>query len=52
MTAGMFFVLMAVIGVLMIFTASKASGKGKLILMSMGLPVLMVALFGIFTAII
>ena len=52
MSAGMLFVIMLIIGVLLTFGGSKASNKTKLILIILGLIIILIAVFGIFTSLI
>ena len=52
MTAGMFFLIMAIVGLVLLLSAKNAHGKGKVMLIALGLPILLVSLFGVFTALI
>ncbi len=52
MTAGILFVIMLIIGVLLAFLGSKASDKSKVIFIMLGVVSILVAVFGIFTSLI
>ena len=52
MTAGVFFAIMAIVGILLLTAARKACGRGKGILIAFGATILAVSLFGVFTALI
>ena len=52
MSARMLFVIMLIIDVLLAFWGSKASNKTKLILIILGLIIILIAVFGIFTSLI
>lgn len=52
MSAGMLFVIMLIIGVLIAFLGSKAKDKAKVILIILGVVIILIAVFGIFTSLI
>lgn len=52
MSAGMLFVFMLIIGAILTFLGSKASDKTKLILNILGVVMILIAVFGIFTSLI
>lgn len=52
MSAEMLFLIMLIIGLLLAFLGGKASGKTKVILILLGMVVVFIAAFGIFTSLI
>lgn len=52
MSAGMLFLIMLIIGVLLVFLGSKVENKTKVILIIIGVVIACVGAFGIFTSLI
>lgn len=52
MSSRMLFIIMLIIGVFLAFFGSKAYDKSKLILIILGVVIILIAVFGIFTSLI
>lgn len=52
MSAGMMFVFMLIIGMILTFSGKKSSDISKVIIMVVGVIMVLIAVFGIFTSLI